>query len=253
MSFQHIFTYLKDFSAILFALTGTVVAILTYRRARETLLQPVRSEVIKKQTDLLINLLNVIGQDVSNKADYMGIINVNILQSMLNCGARFKDEARVKKLLQEEVGGGVFGKEGAKLVEVVPVFEKKKKEKEEDPGRKFYKSAKAGKYKIPIIQLTKKHMQFSDELDEFINNPFVPTDIKQLLEKLDKDIRNNITKYLTESVENSINDSFSRGGTDIPSLSGVYNSFHRPATSHDRTVKDLRQSIRTYLKIDSMP
>jgi hypothetical protein len=52
-------TWLKDFATILFTATGTIVAILTYRRARATVLQPIRNEVIKKQSEILVELLYV--------------------------------------------------------------------------------------------------------------------------------------------------------------------------------------------------
>ena len=49
---------IKDLFWIVFTLVTTVVAVLTYRRAKMTLLQPLRSEVIKRQTDNLVCLLD---------------------------------------------------------------------------------------------------------------------------------------------------------------------------------------------------
>ena len=50
--------WLKDLFTLIFAGTMTVVAILTYRRARATILQPIRTEVIKKQSEILSSLIN---------------------------------------------------------------------------------------------------------------------------------------------------------------------------------------------------
>ncbi|MCW3789833.1 hypothetical protein [Plebeiibacterium sediminum] len=55
--------WLKDLFTLIFAGTGTVVAILTYRRARATILQPIRTEVIKKQSEILTKLLQVIREN----------------------------------------------------------------------------------------------------------------------------------------------------------------------------------------------
>ena len=52
--------WVKDSFTTIFAITGTVLAILTYRRARYTILQPIRNEVIKKQSELLTNLLRIL-------------------------------------------------------------------------------------------------------------------------------------------------------------------------------------------------
>ena len=51
--------WIKDGFTILFTLTGTVLAILTYRRARHTVLQPIINEVIKKQSGLLSDLRQI--------------------------------------------------------------------------------------------------------------------------------------------------------------------------------------------------
>ena len=48
---------LRDISTIIFTLIATTVAILTYRRARISLFQPLRTEVVKRQADILLALL----------------------------------------------------------------------------------------------------------------------------------------------------------------------------------------------------
>ena len=53
-------SWLKDLFTLLFVGTGTVVAILTYRRARATILQPIRTEVIKKQSEILSSVMSTV-------------------------------------------------------------------------------------------------------------------------------------------------------------------------------------------------
>ncbi len=48
---------------IIFTLIATVIAVLTYKRARYTILQPLRSEVIKRQADLLIEIMEAFSDD----------------------------------------------------------------------------------------------------------------------------------------------------------------------------------------------
>ena len=54
---------IKDILWIIFTLIATVIAVLTYKRARYTILQPLRSEIIKRQTDLLIDIMEAFSDD----------------------------------------------------------------------------------------------------------------------------------------------------------------------------------------------
>lgn len=58
---------IKDVLWIIFTLVATIVAVLTYKRARLTFLQPLRSEVVKRQIDEMIELLNFLNTDNLDK------------------------------------------------------------------------------------------------------------------------------------------------------------------------------------------
>ena len=45
-------SWIKDVFVVVLTSVATVIAILTYLRAKETILQPVRTEVIKRQTEI---------------------------------------------------------------------------------------------------------------------------------------------------------------------------------------------------------
>jgi hypothetical protein len=51
-------SWLKDFIGIFFSAVLVLIAVLTYVRARQTILQPLRSEVIKRQADTLTRLFD---------------------------------------------------------------------------------------------------------------------------------------------------------------------------------------------------
>jgi len=53
-------TWIKDIFWVVFTSIATIVSIKTYIRAKSTILQPLRTEVIKRQTDLLVELLSFI-------------------------------------------------------------------------------------------------------------------------------------------------------------------------------------------------
>lgn len=52
--------WIRDMSWIIFTCVATVTTILTYIRAKETILQPVRAEVIKRQTEIMAKILEFI-------------------------------------------------------------------------------------------------------------------------------------------------------------------------------------------------
>ena len=72
---------IKDISTTIFTLTGTIVAILTYRRARSTILQPKRTEVIKKQTEIISDFLTQTsenGDSLDMGLDYISLFRYNV-------------------------------------------------------------------------------------------------------------------------------------------------------------------------------
>lgn len=90
-------TSIKDLLWIVFTLIATVIAILTYRRARFSLLQPLRGEVVKRQIDEMIELLEFLStDDLDKKIDYMNILQGNFELKMSELG--FKDKKSEERL-----------------------------------------------------------------------------------------------------------------------------------------------------------
>lgn len=74
-------TWIKDIFWVVFTSIATIVSIKTYIRAKSTILQPLRTEVIKRQTDLLVELLSFLldrQKDFYFKIDYFGLVNTNV-------------------------------------------------------------------------------------------------------------------------------------------------------------------------------
>ena len=92
---KDVLKFLEDFSPIfrdyipgIAAAIAAALAILTYQRAKETFLQPVRTEVIKKQTDLLIHVLERVDGDlkIMDSYDVHKLVEINLLAAMLESG-----------------------------------------------------------------------------------------------------------------------------------------------------------------------
>lgn len=252
-----ILSQFSDFSTIVFALTATVIAVLTYQRAKETFLQPVRSEVIKKQTDLLISLTTLLDKEYTllEKIDYHGLVRLNIFSSLILSGNIFKEQDKIKHFVKENSKGGIFFKneKGEVDAESISIFNDTKKKQPKDINRKYYESAKLGKFRMPMLELTREHVEFMDKLSKIKEDPFLPKDIGLHLEQLNQDIHINITQHLRRQVEKAVNEFFERGEKDIPVDSGVFNAFNHERISHQDLLSKIREETRKYLKIDSMP
>lgn len=100
-------SWIKDVLWVIFTLIAIIIAILTYRRARYTLLQPLRSEVVKRQTELLAELPEYIAGSkkiINFGIDYMGIIACNaykLLENRMSKGIAKRPSTKVDGLFDE--------------------------------------------------------------------------------------------------------------------------------------------------------
>ena len=82
-------SWIKDIATLLFAGTATIIGILTYLKAKKTLLQPIRTETIKKQSELLTSFLKFLKQNdqsFEKGLDYVNLVHVNVLASLRDYG-----------------------------------------------------------------------------------------------------------------------------------------------------------------------
>lgn len=74
-------SWIKDIFTIIFAATGTWIAILSYKRAKSTIFQPKRTEVAKIQTTILSDFLALFtsdGNSIDRAVDYSNIYKYNV-------------------------------------------------------------------------------------------------------------------------------------------------------------------------------
>lgn len=249
----------KDFFTIIFYVTVAVIAILTFIRAKETFLQPVRSEVIKKQTELMTDLLKTLHKNnIDFGLDYPGVVRVNIFRWLIIYGFILKDQEKVRETISRDIDQSTlfFPDENIQLddLEIITSFDDKKETKiAEDPGKALYEKAKRGEININKIFITKKHRVYRDKLHFYVENPFLPNSIKVHLESLINDIDTNIKIHLRKVLGSFIREVFNRKGQTRFSPDGVFNEFNHVRIHHASTYDILKSEVRKYLKIDSMP
>lgn len=253
---------IKDVSTIIFSLVATLIAIFTYINARKTLFQPVRSEVIKKQTELLTKMLETLFEKpVEMSADYQRIITLNVFCLMEECGFILENHGERKaKVMEIYSGDKIFFNENGVLEEYESIETFGKRELSEDDlnraKKKKYEDFLAGNFKINRIRLSIDMQNYLSILNSHIDNPFLPIQISSILSKLVKEINYNIEVAMRKALLDFLNGLREQRqkigvGTKMPVESaGVFNEFNHIRADHRPVCTELRKAIRHYLRID---
>jgi len=255
--------WIKNIFTIIFAGAGTIIAILTYKRARATILAPIRTEVIKKQSELLTEILNYFsldGKNIDDGIDYYNIVACNVFLILKEYGFMLKGQDEIQKRIDAIVDGFIFNGDDnvVKDVELVPIFSgitnKPEDAPTEDFGKKKFDDAKKGIIEINKIYTTKKYHIFLKRFNNYIENPLLPRDILQKLNEISLDIHINITKclkdVLTDFVKDFCNKYFNEKTTPKFYVDGVFNEFNHKKIHHQKRYDELKETIREYLLVD---
>lgn len=249
--------WIKDIFTIVFSGAATIIAILTYQRAKETFLQPVRTEVVKRQADLLIEVLPKLEQEKFDKSiNYHELIKLNATHWLTRYGFLFKG-SETENYVKNTQAGVIFlpDSKGRIDAERIGAFSEKEEKlpDTQEVGRKLYEEAKKGTVLVNRVLLTKGYIQTEKELSNLIDNPFIPSNIAEKLNTLKEELRHNLTKGTVTTVGWVIKELIDRENKANLSWDGVYNEFNKSRHHHGPTLKAIRTEIRKYLKVDSTP
>jgi len=252
--------WIKDIAMLIFAGTATIIGVLTYRKARATLLQPIRSEAIKKQSELLTRFLQFLkenNQSFENGIDYVKVVQINVLCALRDYGFIFKEQEDLFKQLNKEIVGWVPCGSSNVLrdIEIIGTFKSDAKESKTDNlGKEKYENLKNRKIDIDKIYQTNTLVDFMKKLSNFSNDPFMPKSIQKTLGELINAVNYNLTGVLKSEIEKfmlEFGEEYFKNGT-APKFDpvGVYNEFNHTRIHHSASVLKLRNEIRKYLLID---
>ena len=200
---------IKDILWIVFTLIATVVTILTYKRARYTILQPLRTEVIKRQTDLLIDVMAVFSDEnkLLSDLDINRVVTLNAFSVLEQYGYVLNESATLREECHKHFAGGLIVKRSNQLEMFVKpeIFEKSKDDKKEKDFREtLYERLKEGVVDIEMIQLTQKYYDTMNKYQSLTNNAFLPKEIKELLDQIIRNIHHDISISLKKTLEDFI-------------------------------------------------
>lgn len=251
--------WISQLFTILFTAVATIVGVLTYQKAKKSLLQPVKSEVIKRQTKILTDLLSYLfdNNGFDRGFDYEGIVYLSTFGLLRDYGFIFKDQdqafADIKKL-----GSGLLVVSESNALERFekdqPIVDPKKQFGKDDFGKKKFRELKKGIAVIDVLYLTRKHDSFKKAIKQYAEDPFMPTEIADLLKKVLHDSSINTTILIKESLRRFFLEYskhyFAGNRNSKVSFGGVWNIFNEKRISHKHEEDSMRSSIRKFMRVD---
>ena len=236
--------------------TGTIIAILTYRRAKATILQPIRSEVVKKQTEHLSELLKLLFENKRSFEmgfDYSAIAEVNALCLLKDYGFTdfYDDNELIAARAKRADSGHLLTHNKLENIYLIEHFGKKAILPVDQ--QKILERLDKGEAKVALIWITSRYKDFSAKLENYLNHPFMPTSLQETLKGIVEDASYNLKSALTIELENFINavpKQVKANPRVIINLSGVSNNFNHTRRPHNKQTEQLINDIRNHLRID---
>lgn len=254
----HLLNNTKDFVNICFWLFMALIAFLTYRNAKKTLFNPIKSEMVKYQMSVITQFIDKYtskGYSLDTLIDYSNLLKLNydtdylfdILTNESNFENYHFDELYKERLKYcEENLGGLFeirSKGGELILELVSG--------DFDTTKRYiqtkYIKEKEELFKHLFLQrffLTKRFYEFYLDLRNLQTNPFVPEVIKNEVSFMIENIYKNIDRlyrilshHIREQTESS--------------YQVVYSQFTENKIDHKKDLDKLRLSIADYFKVNN--
>lgn len=263
-------TWLKDIFTIFFTATGSLIAILSYRRAKSTIFQPKRTEVTKKQTEILSEFLSLYtndGNTIDKAVDYINLFRYNIDITLRDYNLSDLEKITEKYVEYEQNIGGWIQFLEADIYDFVNIegsikdydlliFEKNNRERQ-----KYYEAnAKLGEVTIHRIFYTKKYFEFIKKLNDLSNNPFLPKDIQDVANQIGQNITINLHYNLRAILKRLIIELYKahedKNSDNYEILSEkfryetLWRIFETERKQHNEDYELLKKKIRKHLMID---
>jgi hypothetical protein len=210
MDIETLFTVINLALQGLFFIAVGIITILTYIQAKDTILQPMRTELFKIQMDELSHVLKLfIGQSelaLREKFDFEKLLMVNAISLLDNYASMFFDlefDKDKRPYNNNECPSSIvtreFMEKNFELAED-PIESESHETKTEKPDPRV-RAALWQEYQYGITKIPKQYLDMQDELKRVLESPVLPSKCAKLIEEYISIVEENaleISKVLTE-------------------------------------------------------
>jgi len=249
---------LKDLVNIAFFVIAAAVAVLTYRRVRDTLLAPMRTEVFKAQLRELTEAYTFLRdtRDVGLDPFDLGSVVYLNAQAMMDAyvastfpGKLLRTEEFEKKRKDNVAGAFIeAGTYGKRWRYPSPVTH------QEDSSRE-HKSPPWSEYKHDCVVYTKQFVERERELDRLKGSPFLPSAVQVVLQELRRKVEENlhiIGKLMTELARELPMHYPDPQDVYNSDLAWVHNKYNEVKVELEEPVEKGLAFVRDYLSADAV-
>lgn len=254
---------LKTISNIIFFVTMSVIAVLSYFQARKTLFSPIKTEVFKLQIQGFQEVLAFFNKhssdDFVREFGFDEILNINSLKMQHSYAHLFfKDKVKpseeILERLRSESYGAIVSEEY--LQEITPGSELIEKPKSEEGDLdSALKLARWNDYKLGGVTFTRQYHTKMEELTKLAASPLLPKELTDLLYDFINIIHGNllcIGEVITESAREmplkySTTDSIIKFRPDW-----IWNRFNRKKKNTNEVTETILRFVKEYLKINEL-
>ncbi len=255
----------KDVLQILFFLIVGIVTILSYLQARKTLFTPIKTETFKIQIkdfeEILAFFQSKTETDFTSQFDFDFIINSNSRLMFADFIEHFhKNEIKIDKEKLKELRKNFYGAIATQSwaerhFSSPDYFEKPEKEKPEEITNPAIILENWRNYEYGPIHFSKKFSEETNKLSKLIASPLIPVDLKNLIVKFEKKVRENL--HLVGKVLNNIAQELPQKFPTENSIknfepNGIWNRYNGEKEDLETTATEILKYIRRYLKIDKL-
>lgn len=229
-------SWIRDIGTLILTGTATVLAILTYRRAKATVLQPKRTEVIKIQSQVLVDFLKSIsdnGNSIDSSLDYMGVFNCNFFYTIWKTTPSSQQDPEIYEMMNKSIGGWYARNEEdpTNLMQI----------KGDLDDLLFYMEHNKV---LSLVVLTSRAIEAINRIRALNVNPFIPDKINVVLDQIMKDMGENyfvvMPTLLTDEVIKQ---------KDVKVLD-LMRAFEKKRKHHVEAVEKLKEKIREHLGVN---
>ncbi|MCQ9422733.1 hypothetical protein NRB16_04195 [Pseudomonas sp. LJDD11] len=259
------FNTVKDIANVVFWISTSCVAIMTYRQAKKTLFAPIKTETFKLQLkafeEILLFFQNKGEHDLISELDLENILNLNA-QEMVDAYVQsfFSDTLQLDVTRRNEekkqlVGGIISAEHAVKHLRKVKPGENSIQKTEEKISQPAILLAKWYEYDHPMISFTQKYLDKISEIQRLAASPLIPKEVRNLINEFSNTAQSNLP-LIGSTITACAKDMTRYYPTpdSILKFEGAWisNIFNERRKNLKPISDKIMNSINSYLKIDSI-